>query len=90
MSDSTPSHDVTSGDPRSLTARLFVIPEELDFANSCLIVLFLLCLGLQLIYLMLPTALKRLVERLDFNKDKHSFSYTGGAAAFLLVGAGVM
>ncbi len=65
---------------------LFVIPKGLDFANSCLIILFLLSLIIELCYICSPQFVKRILEKLDFNKDsKNKISYTGCASLLTLL-----
>eukprot|EP00356_Strombidium_inclinatum_P008928 CAMPEP_0170484874 /NCGR_PEP_ID=MMETSP0208-20121228/4249_1 /TAXON_ID=197538 /ORGANISM="Strombidium inclinatum, Strain S3" /LENGTH=141 /DNA_ID=CAMNT_0010758329 /DNA_START=1 /DNA_END=423 /DNA_ORIENTATION=- len=58
--------------------KLFVVPEGLDFQNSCLVFLFLGVLAFEVIYFCLPRIGQKQIERLDFNKKAgHKMSYSG-------------
>ena len=65
---------------------LFVIPKGLDFTNSLLIILFLISLIIELCYICSPQFVKRILEKLDYNKVyKHKISYTGCASLLTLL-----
>ena len=66
---------------------LFVIPEELDFQNTCYVAFFIAVFLFELVYCCSPQFLKNIIVDWDYNKSKgHSISYTACFAGLTLLG----